>query len=304
MYEGVKIPEKGTVGLITYMRTDSTRISDEARAASKNYIISNYGEKYYENRYYKTKQNAQDAHEAIRPTYVELSPDKIKNSLTPEQFKLYNLIYNRFIASQMSTAIYDTTSVDIDVNNYIFKANGQTLKFKGFMTLYVEDNDNGKDKEDIVTLPELEIGQKLEEKKVTEFKNDLYKDFHKTMLTKGYKSMTDCSTSSSICKEITFKDDTKTKFEIDLLAKQIEFNGYKYVLPYSMEVNFLNNYDNECNNSCVSIKEEDNYLIIDVPYFKTVILDEMINDDTFKEEFYNNISKYNLGFKIIYPYNL
>ena len=166
LYEGVHVPEKGTVGLITYMRTDSTRISDEARAAAKNYIISNYGEKYYENRYYKTKQNAQDAHEAIRPTYVELSPDKIKNSLTPEQFKLYNLIYNRFIASQMSTAIYDTTSVDIDVNNYIFKANGQTLKFKGFMTLYVEDNDNGKDKEDIVTLPELEIGQKLEEKKI------------------------------------------------------------------------------------------------------------------------------------------
>ena len=137
--------------------------------------------------------------------------------------------------------------------------------------------------------------QKLEEKKVTEFKNDLYKDFHKTMLTKGYKSMTDCSTSSSICKEIIFKDNTKTIFKIDLLAKEIEFNDYKYV---------LNNYDNECNNSCVSITEEDNYLIIDVPYFKTVILDEMLNDDTFKEEFYNNISKYNLGFKIIYPYNL
>ena len=110
--------------------------------------------------------------------------------------------------------------------------------------------------------------QKLEEKKVTEFKNDLYKDFHKTMLTKGYKSMTDCSTSSSICKEITFKDNTKTKFEIDLLAKQIEFNGYKYVLPYSMEVNFLNNYDNECNNSCVSIKEEDNYLSFTLLFFR------------------------------------
>ncbi len=146
--------------------------------------------------------------------------------------------------------------------------------------------------------------QKLEEKKVVEFKNDLYKDFHKTMLTKGYKSMTDCSTSSSICKEITFKDDTKTKFEIDLLAKQIEFNGYKYVLPYSMEVNFLNNYDNERNNSCVSIKEEDNYLIIDVPYFKTVILDEILINEDFEKEFYENISKYNLGFKIIYPYNL
>ena len=166
LYEGVKVPEKGTVGLITYMRTDSTRISDEARTAAKKYIESNYGAKYYENRYYKTKQNAQDAHEAIRPTYVELSPDKVKDSLTPEQFKLYNLIYNRFIASQMSTAIYDTTSVDINVNDYIFKANGQTLKFKGFMTLYVEDNDNGKETDDVVTLPELEINQILEEKKI------------------------------------------------------------------------------------------------------------------------------------------
>ena len=166
LYEGVRVPEKGTVGLITYMRTDSTRISDEARAAAKKYIESNYGEKYYENRYYKTKQNAQDAHEAIRPTYVELSPDKVKDSLTPEQFKLYNLIYNRFIASQMSTAVYDTTSVDIDVNNYNFKANGQTLKFKGFMTLYVEDSDSGKENDDTVNLPELEINQILEEKKI------------------------------------------------------------------------------------------------------------------------------------------
>ena len=166
LYEGVRVPEKGTVGLITYMRTDSTRISEEARAAAKNYIESTYGEKYYENRFYKTKQNAQDAHEAIRPTYVELSPDKVKDSLTPEQFKLYNLIYNRFIASQMSAAIYDTTSVDIDVNNYIFKANGQTLKFKGFMTLYVEDVDNSKNKDDIVTLPELEVNQKLDVKNI------------------------------------------------------------------------------------------------------------------------------------------
>ena len=166
LYEGVKVPEKGTVGLITYMRTDSTRISDEARESAKKYIVENYGEKYYENRYYKTKQNAQDAHEAIRPTYVELSPEKVKDSLTTDQFKLYNLIYNRFIASQMATAVYDTTSVDISVNNYIFKANGQTLKFKGFMSLYVEDTDNSKDNDDIVSLPELEIGQNLESKKI------------------------------------------------------------------------------------------------------------------------------------------
>ena len=168
LYEGVKVPEKGRVGLITYMRTDSTRISEVARSAAKDYIENTYGKEYYENRYYKTKDNSQDAHEAIRPTYVELSPDKVKDSLTPEQYKLYNLIYNRFIASQMATAVYDTTSVDIDINNYIFKANGQTLKFKGFMTLYVEDEDNNskKNKEDIVNLPELEIGEQLELKKL------------------------------------------------------------------------------------------------------------------------------------------
>ena len=166
LYEGVKVPEKGTVGLITYMRTDSTRISDEARKAAKEHIVSNYGEKYYENRFYKTKQNAQDAHEAIRPTYIELTPSKIKDSLTPDQFKLYNLVYNRFIASQMSTAIFDTTSVDINVNGYNFKANGQALKFKGFMTLYVEDVDNSNNSDEIVTLPELEVKQVLEAKKI------------------------------------------------------------------------------------------------------------------------------------------
>ena len=166
LYEGVKVPEKGTVGLITYMRTDSTRISDEARKAAKEHIVSNYGEKYYENRFYKTKQNAQDAHEAIRPTYIELTPSKIKDSLTPDQFKLYNLVYNRFIASQMSIAIFDTTSVDINVNGYNFKANGQALKFKGFMTLYVEDVDNSNNSDEIVTLPELEVKQVLEAKKI------------------------------------------------------------------------------------------------------------------------------------------
>ena len=95
LYEGVKVDEKGTVGLITYMRTDSTRISEEARAAAKEEILKQYGEEYYENRYYKTKQNSQDAHEGIRPTYIELNPDKIKDSLTKDQYKLYKLIYNR-----------------------------------------------------------------------------------------------------------------------------------------------------------------------------------------------------------------
>jgi len=169
LYEGVKVPEKGDVGLITYMRTDSTRLSEEARKAAKEHIVNKYGEEYYENRYFKTKKDAQDAHEAIRPTYAELSPDKIKDSLTTDQYKLYNLIYNRFIASQMSAAIYDTVTVDIDVNKYDFRANGQILKFKGFMTLYVESDDTNqekKTKEDENIIPELEVNQEVINKKL------------------------------------------------------------------------------------------------------------------------------------------
>ena len=165
LYEGVKVGEKGTVGLITYMRTDSTRISEEARAAAKNQIIKTYGEQYYENRYYKTKQNAQDAHEGIRPTYVDLVPEEIKEYLTNDQYKLYRLIYHRFLASQMSTAIYDVVSANIDVNKYNFRASGQTLKFKGFMTLYVETEDNKQEEED-TSIPELENGQEVIKQKL------------------------------------------------------------------------------------------------------------------------------------------
>ena len=165
LYEGVKVTERGTVGLITYMRTDSTRISEEARHAAKNYIEETYGKSYYENRYYKTKQNSQDAHEAIRPTYIDLTPEKIKNDLTPDQYKLYRLIYNRFIASQMSAAVYDTVSANINVNSYNFKANGQTLKFKGFMTLYVETTDSEQEETD-ENIPELVVGQEVIKEKL------------------------------------------------------------------------------------------------------------------------------------------
>ncbi len=166
LYEGVSVGEHGTVGLITYMRTDSTRISEEARASAKQYITKTYGAKYYENRYYKTKQNAQDAHEAIRPTYIDLVPDDIKNYLTLDQYKLYRLIYNRFIASQMSQAIYDTTTAEIEVEDYNFRATGQTLKFKGFMTLYVETLDNEKEDDKENSIPELTVGEKLKKKKL------------------------------------------------------------------------------------------------------------------------------------------
>lgn len=160
LYEGIKIPEQGTVGLITYMRTDSTRISEEARAAAKEQILQTYGENYYENRYYKTSKEAQDAHEGIRPTYASIEPDQIKDSLTKDQYKLYKLIYNRFMASQMKPAIYDTMAVTIKANDYDFKANGQNLKFKGFMTLYVEGTDEKEEQEEGM-LPELVVNQEV-----------------------------------------------------------------------------------------------------------------------------------------------
>ena len=167
LYEGVKVEGKGTVGLITYMRTDSTRISEEARTAAKKEIVSRYGEEYYENRYYKTKQNSQDAHEAIRPTYIDLNPDEIKDSLTKDQYKLYKLIYNRFLASQMQSAVFDTISANIDVNNYNFRATGQSLKFKGFMTLYVETSDNKKDEDEESFVPDLKENQEVVKQEIT-----------------------------------------------------------------------------------------------------------------------------------------
>ena len=164
LYEGVKIPEKGTVGLITYMRTDSTRISEEARKVAKEVVEATYGSEYYENRYYKTKADAQDAHEAIRPTYIDIKPEQIKDSLTNDQYKLYRLIYNRFLASQMKSAIFDTLAVTIDANEYNFKANGQSIKFKGFMTLYVEGTDEKED--EIGQIPLLEVAQEVKKEKI------------------------------------------------------------------------------------------------------------------------------------------
>lgn len=165
LYEGVHVGEKGTVGLITYMRTDSTRISEEARSAAKKQIVHEFGENYYENRYYKTKQSAQDAHEGIRPTYIDLAPEKIKEYLSNDQYKLYRLIYHRFLASQMAAAVYDTVSANIDVNSYHFRASGQTLKFKGFMTLYVETEDNSSEEED-TSVPDLQEGQEVIKQKL------------------------------------------------------------------------------------------------------------------------------------------
>ena len=166
LYEGVEIPGIGTTGLITYMRTDSLRISEEARAAAAAFIENTYGSEYLPKkpRYFKTKNNAQDAHEAIRPTIADLTPDKVKSALTPDQYKLYKLIWDRFTASLMAACIHDTVSVDITAADYIFRASGYSVKFDGYTKIYVEgvdeeEKENGK-------LPKLCEGDKLDLKKL------------------------------------------------------------------------------------------------------------------------------------------
>ncbi|MBQ7953896.1 MAG: type I DNA topoisomerase, partial [Clostridia bacterium] len=168
LYEGVEVKGKGTIGLITYMRTDSLRISDEAKSTAFEFIKSTYGEEYAPKtpRTYKTKKSAQDAHEAIRPSNVTLLPEDVKDSLTPDLYKIYKLIWERFVASQMSSAVFDTVSVDIDVADYVFKANGSTVKFPGFMKIYVESKEN-KDEDD-GALPLLEKGEELKLSKLEE----------------------------------------------------------------------------------------------------------------------------------------
>ena len=161
LYEGVEIEGQGAVGLITYMRTDSLRVSDEAKAAAAELIKEMYGEEYVPSapRNYKSKSNSQDAHEAIRPSTISLTPQKVKSSLTSDQYKLYKLIWERFIASQMENAQLNTVSADIEANGCLFKANGYTVKFDGFTKLYDETNEN--DDEDGGALPKLSVGEKL-----------------------------------------------------------------------------------------------------------------------------------------------
>ena len=163
LYEGVEIKGRGTIGLVSYIRTDSVRISDEARAASKEYILNAFGEEYYsDNIYSNRKKDVQDAHEAIRPSHVELEPDAIRESLSKDQYNLYKLIWSRFIASQMAPAKYKAVSAVIENGDYIFKATVSKLLFDGFHKVY----SGSKDKDDDKLLPQLDKGEQLEPSKV------------------------------------------------------------------------------------------------------------------------------------------
>ena len=165
LYEGVNIGGKyGAVGLITYMRTDSLRIASEAQREAVAYIDTAYGSDYVHPRQYKSKKNAQDAHEAIRPTSINIHPADIKDKLTNDQYKLYKLIWERFAASQMSAAVYNTMNVSIKANGHIFKASGTSVKFDGFTAVYTEGSDEAKKKEKM--LPDVTEGQKLKLKDI------------------------------------------------------------------------------------------------------------------------------------------
>ncbi|WP_286884442.1 type I DNA topoisomerase [Aneurinibacillus sp. UBA3580] len=163
LYEGIDIGKEGTVGLITYMRTDSTRISPTAQEEAKKYITQVYGQEYAlsEPRQFGKKEGAQDAHEAIRPTLVAKDPASLKEYLSRDQLKLYRLIWERFIASQMAAAVLDTVTADIHAGDAVFRANGSQVKFQGFMKVYVEGTDDAEKEEDKM-LPPLEENQKIE----------------------------------------------------------------------------------------------------------------------------------------------
>ena len=164
LYEGVDIKGEGTVGLVSYIRTDSVRIADEAYEEVKDYILGNFGDTYIkERRKYKTDKRAQDAHEAIRPTSALRTPDSIKDSLSRDQYRLYKLIWERFVASQMSSAEYMTLSADIQSDKYIFRASGSKIKFDGYLAVYKKNEE----KSDEGTIPEIEAGDKLDIVSVT-----------------------------------------------------------------------------------------------------------------------------------------
>ena len=184
LYEGVDIAGQGTVGLITYMRTDSLRLSDEAVSAARGFITRRYGKSYCpaQPRKFKTKGSAQDAHEAIRPSDVTLVPEEIKKDLTSEQFRLYKLIWSRFLACQMANAVYDSLSIDVLNSGYIFRASHSSLKFSGFTAVYEEGRDD-EEEEKTSPLPDLKEGEALTGRKLT-------KDQHFTQPPARYSEAT------------------------------------------------------------------------------------------------------------------
>ncbi len=201
LYEGVEIEAKGSIGLITYMRTDSLRISEEARAATKEFIENRFGSQYNPSkpRYFKAKKGTQDAHEAIRPTSVDITPESVKSSLTAEQYKLYKLVWERFVASLMSACLQETVSVDIQNNGYLFKSSGYKVKFDGYTALYTESHD---EEEENSAIPKLSVGDVLKTDGVNGVKSEQH--FTQPPVRYNYATLTKALDENGIGRPATY----------------------------------------------------------------------------------------------------
>ena len=168
LYEGINIKGEGTVGLVSYIRTDSVRISDEAYLQAKEFVNNTYGEEYFakERKEYKSKGKTQDAHEAIRPTYISRTPDSIKDSLTTEQYKIYKLIWERFLASQMAPAMFVTKTIKIKANEYDFRVSGSILEFEGYLKIYKKNEEKANENEKEALIPDISLNQQLDLKEI------------------------------------------------------------------------------------------------------------------------------------------
>jgi len=209
LYEGVSVKGHGTVGLVTYIRTDSVRISAEAAASAKTFIAETFGENYVGNNIFSNKKkDIQDAHEAIRPSYVHMRPDDIKESLTSDQYRLYKLIWSRFVASRMSEAVFDSVAADIENGDYLFRATGSKLKFDGFLKVYQTalEEDEGD------FLPELSDGEALEEKSIT--------------AEQGFTQPPPRFTEASLVKELEEKNIGRPSTFVPIIATLTERRGY------------------------------------------------------------------------------
>ena len=212
LYEGLEIGAGGSVGLITYMRTDSTRVAGEAINEVRSYIEKTYGGDYLPTRpvHYRGKKGAQDAHEAIRPTSVERTPVSLKPHLSADQYRLYDLIWKRFVASQMNPALLDVTTIDVSAGVYVFRATGSIIKFKGFMAVYMEGRDEGESSKDEdngeeTILPELKVGDILE----------LLKSLPKQHFTKPPPRYTE----ATLVKELEEKEIGRPSTYADIISK-------------------------------------------------------------------------------------
>ena len=202
LYEGVEVEGRGSIGLITYMRTDSLRISEEARAAAAKFISNRFGDNYLplKPRYFKAKKGTQDAHEAIRPTSIDITPESVKSSLTSEQYKLYKLVWERFLASLMAACLQDTVSVDIHNNGYLFKSSGYKVKFDGFTALYVEAHDG--EEEENSAIPPLNEGDVLKAYGVDGVKSEQH--FTQPPIRYNYATLTKALDENGIGRPATY----------------------------------------------------------------------------------------------------